>query len=114
MYRRVRSPRKGAPKDGMRKRPDCAGQSPRENIMFRNACRRGLPKLAKMWDKIPYDSAGRMPDHGGIMIRISLLTIAFALAASAGASALQFPAQPPPVNGPAGMQGNEQERGACS
>jgi hypothetical protein len=54
-----------------------------------------------------------MPEHGGIMVRISVLAIAFALAAGASALAQQFPAQPPPVSGPAGMQGTDQERVAC-
>ena len=46
------------------------------------------------------------------MFRTSILTIAFALATGAGASAQQFPAQPAPVNGSLG-QGNPQERAAC-
>lgn len=50
-----------------------------------------------------------MPE-GVSMIRISALTIAFALAAGAAANAQQFPQQPPPVN----MQsGTSQERDAC-
>jgi hypothetical protein len=42
------------------------------------------------------------------MIRISMLSIAFALAAAA-ASAQTLPPQPPPV----ASQGNEKERAAC-
>jgi hypothetical protein len=44
----------------------------------------------------------------GTMIRISMLSIAFVVAAAA-ASAQQFPAQPPP----AANQGNDRERAAC-
>jgi hypothetical protein len=47
------------------------------------------------------------------MIRTSVLTLAFALAIGATALAQQFPTQPPPVNGPAGMQGTDKERDAC-
>jgi hypothetical protein len=47
------------------------------------------------------------------MFRISALTIALALSASAATHA-QMPAQPPPVGSPMGMgQGNPQERAAC-
>jgi hypothetical protein len=48
------------------------------------------------------------------MVRISVLTFAFAIAASATALAQQFPPQPPPVKGAAGGdQGTERERDAC-
>jgi hypothetical protein len=48
------------------------------------------------------------------MFRITALTFAFALVASAGALAQQFPPQPPPVKGAAGGdQGTAQERDAC-
>jgi hypothetical protein len=47
------------------------------------------------------------------MIRTSVLTLALALAAGVPALAQQFPTQPPPVNGPAGMQGTDKERDAC-
>lgn len=47
----------------------------------------------------------------GIMIRISVLTIACALVVGTVARA-QMPPQPPPVASPMG-QGNEQERAAC-
>jgi hypothetical protein len=47
------------------------------------------------------------------MVRLSVLTFAFAIAAGATALA-QFPAQPPPVKGPAGGDtGTEKERDAC-
>jgi hypothetical protein len=46
------------------------------------------------------------------MFRISVLTIAFALAAGVGAHAQQFPAQPPPVASPM-SQGTDKERDAC-
>ena len=46
------------------------------------------------------------------MFRISILTIAFALAAGAVARAQNLPPQPPPVASPLG-QGNPQERAAC-
>lgn len=46
------------------------------------------------------------------MVRISILAIAFALAATAAARAQQLPPQPPPVASPLG-QGNPQERAAC-
>ena len=47
------------------------------------------------------------------MIRMSFFTLAFALAIGASALAQQFPTQPPPVSGPAGMQGTDKERDAC-
>jgi hypothetical protein len=47
------------------------------------------------------------------MVRTSVLTLAFALAAGATALAQQFPTQPPPINGPAGSQGTDKERDAC-
>jgi len=50
-----------------------------------------------------------MPANGGIMIRISMLSIAFVFAAAA-AAAQQFPPQPPPA---AMNQGNDRERAAC-
>ncbi len=46
------------------------------------------------------------------MFRISVLTLAFTLAAAAIAHAQQMPPQPPPVASPLG-QGNPQERAAC-
>lgn len=46
------------------------------------------------------------------MIRSTVLTIAFVLAAAVSANAQQFPAQPPPVNTSI-SQGNDQERAAC-
>ncbi|HEX4410488.1 MAG TPA: hypothetical protein VH206_17075 [Xanthobacteraceae bacterium] len=48
------------------------------------------------------------------MFRITALTFAFALVVSTSALAQQFPAQPPPVKGPAGGdQGTSAERDAC-
>jgi hypothetical protein len=47
------------------------------------------------------------------MIRISALTLAFALAAGPSALAQSFPAQPPPISGPPGSQGTDKERDAC-
>lgn len=47
------------------------------------------------------------------MVRITVLTIAFAVTVATSALAQQFPTQPPPVNGPAGMQGTDKERDAC-
>ena len=52
-----------------------------------------------------------MPKRG-IMIRISVLTIAFTLIAAVSAQAQPFPAQPAPVASP-GQQGTEKERDAC-
>jgi hypothetical protein len=46
-----------------------------------------------------------------MMIRISVLSMTFALAIGA-AGAQQLPAQPPPIASPMG-QGNDQERAAC-
>jgi hypothetical protein len=46
-----------------------------------------------------------------MMIRISVLSMIFALAVGA-AGAQQLPPQPPPVASPIG-QGNDQERAAC-
>jgi len=46
------------------------------------------------------------------MFRISILTIAFALAVTASASAQRLPPQPPPVASPM-LQGTDQERDAC-
>lgn len=51
-----------------------------------------------------------MPEIGGIMIRISTLSIAFVFAAAASVAAQQFPPQPPPA---AMNQGNDKERAAC-
>ena len=48
---------------------------------------------------------------GGIMIRISVLSLMFALAAGV-AGAQQLPPQPPPVASAMG-QGNDRERAAC-
>lgn len=52
-----------------------------------------------------------MPKRG-IMIRISVLTIAFTLTAAAGGQTQPFPAQPAPVASPT-QQGTEKERDAC-
>jgi hypothetical protein len=52
-----------------------------------------------------------MPGKGGMMIRISVLSLMFALALGL-ASAQQLPPQPAPVALPMG-QGNDQERAAC-
>ena len=46
------------------------------------------------------------------MFRISVLTLALALAAAVSARAQQFPAQPPPVASPL-QQGTDKERDAC-
>ena len=46
------------------------------------------------------------------MFRISVLTVAFAIAAVIGARAQKFPTQPPPVAGPL-QQGTDKEREAC-
>jgi hypothetical protein len=46
------------------------------------------------------------------MFRISVLTIAFALAAGVSAQAQRLPPQPPPVASPM-SQGTSQERDAC-
>src|ERR1700744_4848305 len=54
-----------------------------------------------------------MPEEGGIMFRISLLTTAVVLAAGASAFAQQFPSQPPPVKNSTLQQGTEKERDAC-
>jgi len=51
-----------------------------------------------------------MPERGD-MFRVSGLTIALVLAASAVARAQSLPPQPPPVNGMG--EGNPQERAAC-
>ena len=53
---------------------------------------------------------GRMP-KGGIMIRVSILSLIFAVAAGV-AGAQQLPPQPPPVASAMG-RGNDQERTAC-
>ena len=49
-----------------------------------------------------------MPENGGTMIRISMVSIAFVFAAAA-INAQTFPPQPPP----AANQGNDKERAAC-
>jgi len=46
------------------------------------------------------------------MLRILVLTIAFALAAGASTRAQRFPSQPPPVASPM-SQGTDKERDAC-
>ena len=62
-----------------------------------------------MWDIIQ-SLEGRMPGKG-IMFRLSILTIALALAAGASARA-QMPPQPPPVASQA-SQASDKERAAC-
>src|SRR5207253_10214211 len=57
------------------------------------------------------DSMGGMPGKGGLMIRMSVLSMMFALAVGV-ADAQQLPPQPPPVASAMG-QGNDQERAAC-
>jgi hypothetical protein len=54
-----------------------------------------------------------MPEEGGIMLRVSILTLALALAAGTPAFAQQLPPQPPPVKGMSMGDGNPQERAAC-
>jgi hypothetical protein len=54
-----------------------------------------------------------MPEEGGVMFRISLLTTAVVLAAGANAFAQQFPSQPPPVKNSTLQQGTAKERDAC-
>jgi hypothetical protein len=71
---------------------------------------RALPRDEKLWITFEVTGEGRMPKRG-IMIRISILAIAFALTAVSGAQA-QFPAQPAPVSSPM-QQGTEKERDAC-
>jgi hypothetical protein len=60
--------------------------------------------------KVP-DIRGAECPEGGIMIRISVLSLMFALAVGV-ADAQQLPPQPAPVALPMG-QGNDQERAAC-
>jgi hypothetical protein len=49
-----------------------------------------------------------MPENGGTMIRISMMSIAFVFAVTA-VNAQTFPPQPPPATN----QGNDKERAAC-
>jgi hypothetical protein len=72
--------------------------------------KRALPRDEKMWNNNRSHREGRMPKRG-IMIRTSILAIAFALTAATVAQA-QFPAQPAPVASPM-QQGTAKERDAC-